>query len=685
MSIQTSYLSPNGQLVDPDTRWLILRQNSGAIATGGGDIAGKNTSGWAWSENPYILLSQAEYELIRQYIYVDAAVTFFDDYLKTAEFLFSQDLDGDGQVSDTIVDRAYKYAFDGSKLKSTSSLTIEFSQTPSNLQLIFVKLDQNGYPVSYPSFPNTSRTFSFVPGVITKLDLTPFIGSYDGVNNVLNFTFVWDDIYGPDYKNVIGSGSVMVAISAGMDSLSDGAMFATAIYGSNVADEIDGSSSSDEIFALSGDDLVVSGLGDDIVDGAKGIDYLDGGAGDDFLIGGAGNDTMLGGLGDDNFTVDSKGDVILENENEGNDTVNSYISYTISEHLENITLLGSKAINANGNNRTNTLTGNSAANILNGLGGQDTLNGGAGNDIYVVYGDGETILDTAGTDLVRSYGTWALTASLENLTLLDVAEIDGTGNDLNNTITGNSSDNILEGEAGNDVLISGAGNDTLDGGVGEDKMTGGTGDDIYFVDNVKDTVAEKTGGGIDTIETTLVGLSIAKLSAIENLTYNGLRNATLVGNTLANILRGSTGNDTLNGSAGNDILLGGNGSDILIGGLGNNTLTGGDDADAFRFDKVLGKTNIDTINDFVSGTDKIELDDFIFKKFIGDSDVSDNFASSSETQVSMDYLVAKTVKVGEIDSMALFYDADGNGKGAPVQFATLIGVTDLSVADFLIV
>lgn len=34
---------------------------------------------------------------------------------------------------------------------------------------------------------------------------------------------------------------------------------------------------------------------------------------------------------------------------------------------------------------------------------------------------------------------------------------------------------------------------------------------------------------------------------------------------------------------------------------------------------------------------------------------------------------------------ALYYDADGSGKGAAVQFATLIGVTDLNATDFMII
>ncbi len=51
--------------------------------------------------------------------------------------------------------------------------------------------------------------------------------------------------------------------------------------------------------------------------------------------------------------------------------------------------------------------------------------------------------------------------------------VNGTGNELNNTITGSTSSNILSGLAGNDSLIGGNGNDVLFGGNGNDTLTGG--------------------------------------------------------------------------------------------------------------------------------------------------------------------------------------------------------------------
>jgi Ca2+-binding RTX toxin-like protein len=76
-------------------------------------------------------------------------------------------------------------------------------------------------------------------------------------------------------------------------------------------------------------------------------------------------------------------------------------------------------------------------------------------------------------------------------------DINGTGNELKNTVVGNRGDNMLSGLAGNDLLQGaegndtllggsgadtldgGAGNDVLDGGVGNDTLTGGQGNDLY--------------------------------------------------------------------------------------------------------------------------------------------------------------------------------------------------------------
>lgn len=58
-------------------------------------------------------------------------------------------------------------------------------------------------------------------------------------------------------------------------------------------------------------------------------------------------------------------------------------------------------------------------------------------------------------------------------------DINGTGNELANSIVGNRGDNVLAGLAGDDVISAQAGQDTLIGGAGNDTLDGGAGDDVY--------------------------------------------------------------------------------------------------------------------------------------------------------------------------------------------------------------
>lgn len=161
----------------------------------------------------------------------------------------------------------------------------------------------------------------------------------------------------------------------------------------------------------------INGIGnalDNVLTGNTGSNVLTGGAGNDTLAGGEGADTLIGGAGNDIYmvgmvtnvmtypasgapivtTVYSDYDAITEAANEGTDTVQSVVSWTLGANLENLTLTGSAAVNGTGNTLGNVLTGNTATNVLAGGEGNDTYTGGLGadtlndtsttsNDIYV--------------------------------------------------------------------------------------------------------------------------------------------------------------------------------------------------------------------------------------------------------------------------------------------------------------
>ena len=139
---------------------------------------------------------------------------------------------------------------------------------------------------------------------------------------------------------------------------------------------------------------------DNLLTGNSAANVLTGGLGNDTLNGAAGADTLIGGAGNDSYTVDNIGDVITELSGEGIDQVNATVTYTLAANVDNLTLTGTTAINATGNDLANVLTGNSAANVLSGGAGNDTLTDAAGANVYVG-GAGNDTLNVTGTSSDR--------------------------------------------------------------------------------------------------------------------------------------------------------------------------------------------------------------------------------------------------------------------------------------------
>lgn len=299
---------------------------------------------------------------------------------------------------------------------------------------------------------------------------------------------------------------------------------------------------------------------DNIMTGNAGKNTLYGLDGNDTLIGGGAVDTLVGGTGDDTYVVSVSGTVLTEEANEGTDSIQSSVSWTLQNNFENLTLTGGLAINAIGNTVVNTLVGNIAANTLDGGIGADTMIGGQGNDFYIVDDAGDVITELAaeGIDTVRASVNYTLSGNVENLILTGSATV-GTGNALANTLTGTASDNVLDGDAGNDYI---------DGGAGADAMTGGLGDDTFIVDDINDTVSENAGEGTDSVQSSV---SYTLSQHVENLTLTGTVALIAAGNAENNILTGNAANNTLYGYAGNDTLDGGLGADTIYGGEGDDT------------------------------------------------------------------------------------------------------------------
>jgi Ca2+-binding RTX toxin-like protein len=343
-----------------------------------------------------------------------------------------------------------------------------------------------------------------------------------------------------------------------------------------------------------------------------------------------------------------------------------------------------------GNAGDDTLLGGTGNDVLNGGSGADTMLGGLGNDSYYVDNELDVVTEEAdaGTDTVRSTVSYILGDNIEKLILTGEAVISGTGNVLNNMLKGNSEANVLSGldgddrlygKAGDDTLLGGTGNDVLNGGSGADTMLGGLGNDSYYVDNELDVVTEDADAGTDTVRSTV---SYGLGDNVEKLILTGVAAISGTGNVLNNILKGNSEVNVLSGLDGDDRLYGNAGDDTLFGGTGNDVLNGGTGADIFVFDTALdAATNKDRIIDFESGFDKIKLDKSIFTVLSDEGMLSSEYFQSSTIGVAgdeNDYFLYNT------SSGALLYDADGNGQGVAVQFATLTTKPELTSNDFLV-
>jgi Ca2+-binding RTX toxin-like protein len=324
--------------------------------------------------------------------------------------------------------------------------------------------------------------------------------------------------------------------------------------------------------------------------GTVGMDRMNGLAGNDRLDGRGGNDTMLGGQGDDVYVVSEAGDSVQENANEGTDTVEAELSYTLGANVENLVLAGS-ATHGTGNDAANRLTGNGLDNMLDGGAGDDVMLGAAGNDTYVVDSQRDVVSETrgAGQDTVRSSDDYRLGDHVENLVLTGMA-VSGTGNALDNTIIGNSVNNLLAG---------GGGRDTIDGAEGVDTLllTGRRSDYIFTgFDRIWVRVVDREAA---TTSRTLV-VNVENVRFVnETVALASLVSDTANGTAGNDTLFGTIGRDVLTGLAGDDWLDGGASDDTMSGGAGNDTFVVADAGDLIRENRDEGW---DTVRSFVSHT-----------------------------------------------------------------------------------
>ena len=449
-------------------------------------------------------------------------------------------------------------------------------------------------------------------------------------------------------------------------------------------DTVDALGGDDIVDADGGNDTVFGGAGNDTIFGGEGNDTLAGGGGTDHLFGGPGHDTYLFNLGDG---VDTITDQALHGE--GNDLVfgpgitpddlrlgigsllirvgtngdaihldpfdpaDAYGPHAIDTFRfdDGTTLTYSQLIDRGfdltGTEGDDTITGTNAVDRISGFDGNDVLSSGDGNDVldggtgadiltggsgddtYLVDDGGDTVteLPGEGVDTVQSTVSYSLAANVENLTLVGIAAVNGTGNELANVLIGNDAANVLDGRAGADVLIGGVGNDTLIGGAGDDVYSYNLGDGLDQVSDSAGTDTIRFGDGISFDNTVIrlmeaAGITTAQLrlldefgnetidqglditlgaggtSPIETLTFSDgtsyaladleiqtvVTSGTKHGDVIRtgrhdDIIYGEKGGDTIYAGSGNDTVFAGKGGDVVFGEAGDDALYGdkGDD------------------------------------------------------------------------------------------------------------
>lgn len=439
-----------------------------------------------------------------------------------------------------------------------------------------------------------------------------------------------------------------------------------------------------------------NGFGQTII-GDAGNNEIYGFGGDDVLIGASGADTLVGGLGNDTYHIDNVGDHAIDSAGEW-DRVYTSVSYTLDgntgvEFLAAESQTGTAAISLTGNNFAQTVVGNAGSNILYGGGGDDVLTGLTGNDVlvgdagadvlqgglgddtYYVLDSADTVLESAGQGydrVVAGVSTFLnANADVELLEAVNVEAIDRMdlgGSDTANRINGNNGMNILYGNGGSDILEGYGGDDFLVGGQAgkaeSDVMVGGAGNDTYYVFSSDDVVIELQLEGLDRVATK-VSYSLSFDADVERLEAGDTGASTML---------------TLSGSNSGNVIIGNVGNNIIDGKGGNDTLSGLAGADIFRFSSALAGGNIDVIDDFETGQDRIGLDDAIYSAFNPGSLDPAYFRLGFAGQDADDYIVY------DLSSGSLYFDPDGSsGAGQAIQFATLAGVPALTAADFIIV
>ena len=221
---------------------------------------------------------------------------------------------------------------------------------------------------------------------------------------------------------------------------------------------------------------------------------------------------------------------------------------------------------------------------------------------------------------------------------VNVSTVSGSRTTVVGTAATETLDDFIRGGAGSDFIDAGAGDDRVWAGAGDDIVIGGAGNDMLYGEKGQDFLFG--GEGNDVLSGGDDGDHL----------FGGTGNDWLYGDSGDDVLDGGDGDDLNWGGSGNDTIDGGAGNDMLSGGSGNDRLTGGAGADRFEYwtNNAAKTVNFgaefgrDTVTDFTSGTDKIDMRT-IFER-MSDADVAKVLAAA-DALVGNDGSYANTISI----------------------------------------
>jgi Ca2+-binding RTX toxin-like protein len=340
---------------------------------------------------------------------------------------------------------------------------------------------------------------------------------------------------------------------------------------------------------------VTGSAGDDIISGGSGADIIVGGDGNDSIVGGVGIDNLSGGAGIDTFAVAGAGAGFVGltaaetvSGGTGNDILQFAAGTLVVAASDLVNVSSVETIQIQNSTQTASLTITDAWFTANGT---------------TSLGITATTQTSGATTLAAS------TVSAANSISLNMSKTDNSAGNVINMGSGNDTLTVdLQALNNTTTLAGGAGTDTL-------VISANTGSANITQDATVtgwETVSFATAGIAGTFATTVNDAGVA---AAATQTINGSNiTGTLLWNGAAELdgkfsISGGSGADSLTGGSLVDTISGGIGADVLTGGLGADSLTGGVGADTFVYALVTQSngSNTDTITDFTTGTDKLQV------------------------------------------------------------------------------